>query len=163
MSLARSWWGGQEDKYFTPNGEPISKEEFEERLLKYEEKLAEQSKAEPATSQTTTVPAPSSSPDPSQDPIATNPTTADPVKREAPPVATYPSYNKPGRVNNTIITTNQMPQGHKSPNVFDNGGPGGMTVIPLPADTAAVASSILLTQLSGSCNSLQNIRIKEHI
>lgn len=148
--FGRSWWGGQEDKYFTPNGEPISKEEFEERLLKYEEKLAEQSKAEPATSQTTTVPAPSSSPDPSQDPIATNPTTADPVKREAPPVATYPSYNKPGRVNNTIITTNQMPQGHKSPNVMANGGPGGMTVIPLPADTAAVASSILLTQLSGS-------------
>ena len=148
--FGRSWWGGQEDKYFTPNGEPISKEEFEERLLKYEEKLTEQSKAEPATSQTTTVPAPSSSPDPSQDPIATNPTTADPVKREAPPVATYPSYNKPGRVNNTIITTNQMPQGHKSPNVMANGGPGGMTVIPLPADTAAVASSILLTQLSGS-------------
>ena len=148
--FGRSWWGGQEDKYFTPNGEPISKEEFEERLLKYEEKLAEQSKAEPATSQTTTVPAPSSSPDPSQDPIATNPTTADPVKREAPPVATYPSYNKPGSVNNTIITTNQMPQGHKSPNVMANGGPGGMTVIPLPADTAAVASSILLTQLSGS-------------
>ena len=73
--FGRSWWGGQEDKYFTP-GEPISKEEFEERLLKYEEKLAEQSKAEPATSQTTTVPAPSSSPDPSQDPIATNPTTS---------------------------------------------------------------------------------------
>ena len=86
--FGRSWWGGQEDKYFTPNGEPISKEEFEERLLKYEEKLAEQSKTEPATSQTTTVPAPSSSPDPSQDPIAANPTTADPVKREAPPVAT---------------------------------------------------------------------------
>ena len=148
--FGRSWWGGQEDKYFTPNGEQISKEEFEERLLKYEEKLNEQSKAEPASSQTTTVPAPSSTPEPPQDPIVTNPTTVDPVRREAPPVATYPSYNKPGRVNNTIITANQLPQGHNSPNVMSNGGPGGMTVVPMSADTAAVASAILLTQLSGS-------------
>tara|TARA_B100001939_G_scaffold136824_1_gene118810 strand:- start:7246 stop:9141 length:1896 start_codon:yes stop_codon:yes gene_type:complete len=148
--FGRSWWGGQEDKYFTPNGEQISKEEFEERLLKYEEKLNEQSKAEPASPQTTTVPAPSSTPEPPQDPIVTNPTTVDPVRREAPPVATYPSYNKPGRVNNTIITANQLPQGHNSPNVMSNGGPGGMTVVPMSADTAAVASAILLTQLSGS-------------
>ena len=148
--FGRSWWGGQEDKYFTPNGEPISKEEFEERLSKYEEKLNEQSKAEPASPQTTTVPAPSSTPEPSQDPVATNPTTVDPVRREAPPVATYPSYNRPGRVNNTIITANQMPQGHNSPNVMANGGPGGMTVLPVSADASAVASTILLTQLSGS-------------
>ena len=149
--FGRAWHGGQEDKYFNPNGEKISREEFEERFVAYAEKLEEQANAEPAAPTTTTVPAPSSTPpDPSQDPIATNPTTVDPVRREAPPVATYPSYNKPGRVNNTIITTNQMPQGHKSPNVMANGGPGGMTVIPLPADTAAVASSILLTQLSGS-------------
>lgn len=149
--FGRSWWGGQEDKYFTPNGEPISREEFEERFVAYAEKLEEQSKVEPVATLSTTVPAPSSTtPEPSQDPIATNPTTVDPVRREAPPVATYPSYNKPGRVNNTIITTNQMPNSRNSPNVMANGGPGGMSVVPIPADTAAVASSILLTQLSGS-------------
>ena len=150
--FGRNIVGSQEDKYFNPNGERISRDEFESKLVTYAKKLEEQSTAEPAAPKTTVVPAPSStanSSQPNQNQIPSS--TIDITKREQPPVNQYPSYNRPNRVNNTIITNNQIPQRHKSmPNVMSSGGSNGGNNADTGIDIATISQSILLTQLSGS-------------
>lgn len=151
--FGRNILGTQEDKYFNPNGKRISRDEFEKKLVEYAKKLEEQSSAEPAAPKTTVVPAPSSTASSSQPNQNQTPSsTIDTTKREQPPVNQYPSYNRPNRVNNTIITANQLPQRHKSmPNVMSNGDGGDNSIINGGGgDIVSISQSILLTQLSGS-------------
>ena len=151
--FGRNILGTQEDKYFNPNGKRISRDEFEKKLVEYAKKLEEQSSAEPASPKTTVVPAPSSTASSSQPNQNQTPSsTIDTTKREQPPVNQYPSYNRPNRVNNTIITANQLPQRHKSmPNVMSNGDGGDNSIINGGGgDIVSISQSILLTQLSGS-------------
>lgn len=140
--FGRAWHGGQEDKYFNPNGERISRDEFEDRFAKYAEKLE---------GQITASPTPSATLSPSIDPIVTDSSTVDPTKRERPSVETYPSYNRPNRVNNTIITNNQLPDKKGSvPQYSSRPSSSGGGMVYIGSDLSSMASSILLTQLSGS-------------
>ena len=148
--LGRNLIGAREDKYFDVNGKPISLEEFENKLVSYEDKLDEQSKVDPQKA--STIPDASSTANPPQSNSAElPPSIITPTKRQEPPVNQYPSYNRPNRVNNTIITNNQLPQNHKStPNFMSSGGSKGGDNVTNSMDIVTISQSILLTQLSGS-------------
>lgn len=145
--FGRNLLGMQEDKYFDVNGRRINVDQFGEKFVAYAKKLETQIKVEPQLSPT--IPAPSSTTNSTQSNIAESIIT--PIKRQEPPVNQYPSYNRPNRVNNTIITANQLPQRNKSmPNIMSNRGDasGGDSIS--GADMTTISQSILLTQLSGS-------------
>jgi murein DD-endopeptidase MepM/ murein hydrolase activator NlpD len=148
--LGRNFIGAREDKYFDVNGKPISLDEFENKLVLYEDKLDKQAKVDPQKA--STIPDASSTANPPQsNSVELPPSIITPTKRQEPPVNQYPSYNRPNRVNNTIIASNQLPQKHKSmPNFMSSGGSNGGNNVANGVDMATISQSILLTQLSGS-------------
>jgi len=146
-----NWLKMPEDKYFNPNGEQISREEFEKRFVTYAEKLEQQSTASSTPTPTPTPTLSPASPNTPSPSIVTDPSTANPTKRERPSVETYPSYNRPNRVNNTIITNNQLPDKKGSvPQYSSRPSSSGGGMVYIGSDLSSMASSILLTQLSGS-------------